>query len=231
MNLDKVFHSAHYTRHTCRRQEHLGTLNLPLDNKTVLEVGAGIGDHTGFFRDRGCRVVATDGKPENVAYMVKRFKNDSNIQVQILDVNVSHYHFSMNPFNIVYCYGLLYHLDTPDHALFILSRYCSEIFLLETQVSHSLEIDIISTTDSKLDPSGSLDNSGCLPSRKWVLATLKTYFPHVYMTTTQPWHEEFPIDWNIPPDNPISRAVFVASQKKLDNPWLSSAVLDYQKRC
>ena len=58
------FRSDHYQRHNRRRQEHLATLELPIAGRSVLEVGAGIGDHTAFFTDRGCRVTATDGRPE-----------------------------------------------------------------------------------------------------------------------------------------------------------------------
>ena len=231
MNLEKVFQSDHYMRHTQRRQEHLATLGLPLDQKTVLEVGAGIGDHTSFFRDRGCGVVTTDAKPDNFTYMRERFKTDSNIQVQLLDVLVQHYEFMDNPFDIVYCYGLLYHLDFPEMALHILSGYCTGLLLLETQVSAASVYEIKSTQDSKSDPSGSLDNVGCLPSRKWAMVALKRYFPYVYMTVTQPWHEEFPIDWTVPSENPISRAVFVASRKKLEYSTLSSEVRSFQERC
>jgi hypothetical protein len=51
-----VFHSAHYQRHNQRRQEHLASLGLDISGATVLEVGAGIGDHTSFFLDRGCQI-------------------------------------------------------------------------------------------------------------------------------------------------------------------------------
>ena len=231
MNLEKVFQSDHYMRHTQRRQEHLTTLGLPLHEKIVLEIGAGIGDHTSFFRDRGCGVVATDAKPDNVAYMVKRFKDDSNVQVQIFDVNITHHLFQTNPFDIIYCYGLLYHLEFPEMCIHRLSRYCKELFLLETQVSHTGGCDIQTTHDSKTDPSGSLDNVGCLPSREWVLTTLNRYFQYAYMVNTQPWHEEFPIDWTKPHDNLISRAVFVASRRKMDHSCLSLNVLDHQERC
>ena len=43
------------------RQSHLASLGLDLANKRVLEVGAGIGLHTPFFRERGCEVTVTDG--------------------------------------------------------------------------------------------------------------------------------------------------------------------------
>src|ERR1700682_5619401 len=56
---EQHFHSSSYLRHNASRQEHLATLGLDLNNKSVLEVGAGIGDHTTFFLDRGCEVLCT----------------------------------------------------------------------------------------------------------------------------------------------------------------------------
>lgn len=67
------FINDEYQRHNRRRQEHLASLALPLANKTVLEVGAGIGDHTSFFLDRQCRVTVTDARAENLDYVKARF--------------------------------------------------------------------------------------------------------------------------------------------------------------
>ena len=49
------FHTDHYLRHNQRLLEHLATLGLPIAGRTVLEVGAGIGDLTSFFLDRAIR--------------------------------------------------------------------------------------------------------------------------------------------------------------------------------
>src|SRR5258707_9415172 len=37
-------------------QQHLASLMLDLEHQRVLEVGAGIGLHTGFFEDHGCSI-------------------------------------------------------------------------------------------------------------------------------------------------------------------------------
>jgi hypothetical protein len=44
-----LFHSPDYIRHNARRLEHLASLRLPIHDATVLEIGAGIGDHTTFY--------------------------------------------------------------------------------------------------------------------------------------------------------------------------------------
>lgn len=68
----REFHSDYYLRINQRRLEHLATLPLPLAERSVLEVGAGIGDHTSFFIDRGCTVTITDAREENLAIVGRR---------------------------------------------------------------------------------------------------------------------------------------------------------------
>ena len=81
---EKDFWSGHYTRHNQRRQEHLASLNLSIAGRTVLETGAGLGDHTGFFLDRGCNVIVTDARPENLRRLRQRLPS---CQVEFLDLD------------------------------------------------------------------------------------------------------------------------------------------------
>jgi hypothetical protein len=52
---EKQFLAPHYRRINARRLEHLIELGLPLQQRSVLELGAGVGELTSFFLDRGCR--------------------------------------------------------------------------------------------------------------------------------------------------------------------------------
>ena len=54
---------------------HLASLGLSLEGRRVLEVGAGVGHLSGFFLERGCDLVVTEGRPENVAELRRRFPN------------------------------------------------------------------------------------------------------------------------------------------------------------
>lgn len=55
---------------------------MDLAGATVLEVGAGIGDHTSFFLDRGCQVVSTEAREDNLDILRTRYPN---IQIKHLD--------------------------------------------------------------------------------------------------------------------------------------------------
>ena len=100
---EEIFWSPLYQRHNQRRQEHLASLELDLAGRTVLELGAGVGDHTSFFLDRGCDVIVTEPRPENREVIRARHGGE----VSSLDLE---HPGDPVPADIVYCYGLLYHL-------------------------------------------------------------------------------------------------------------------------
>src|SRR5260370_14028844 len=115
------FWSNEYIRHNQRRQEHLATLGLPLAGKTVIEVGAGIGDHTSFFVDRGCQVIITEVMPANAAILKRKYPD---FRVELLDLD--NFDPALNdPAEIVSCYGTLYHLRRPAEAIAALSKCCT----------------------------------------------------------------------------------------------------------
>ena len=68
------FHSDHYLRHTARRLEHLASLKIRVAGMSVLEVGAGIGDHSHYYLDRGCDVTITESRLENLAHLRSRYQ-------------------------------------------------------------------------------------------------------------------------------------------------------------
>lgn len=220
------FHGWHYLRHNQRRQEHLASLGLTLNDRTVLEVGAGIGDHTSFFLDRGCTVVATEGRPENLALLRQRYPD---LPSAVLDLDNPDPSFSETA-EIVYCYGTLYHLSRPAEAIEYLAARATDMMLLETCVSPGTDERLNLVEEDVDNPSQALRGRGCRPTRPWVKSRLAEFFPHVYMTTTQPWHEEFPLAWSFQPDERLVRSVFVASRQPLGSPVLTKEIPELQTR-
>jgi SAM-dependent methyltransferase len=223
----EAFLGDHYQRHNQRRQEHLATLALPLERRSVLEVGAGIGDHTSFFLDRGCRVVATEGREGNLAILRKRHPD---IEARLLDVE------DVDPpekrvFDIVYCYGLLYHLSKPSEAIAYMAQRCGDLLLLETSVSYGDHEAINPVVEPAHNPTQSVSGAGCRPTRPWVYRELRKHFDHVYMPMTQPYHAEFPLDWSKPDKSAsLTRAIFIASRGPLANALLMEGIPARQVR-
>lgn len=216
------FASQLYQDHNRARLEHLATLDLPLTNRSVLEVGSGPGDHTGFFLERGCTVVSTDSRQECCDALTARYPS---VQAHTVDMNCPDLS-RFGTFEVVYCYGLLYHLENPTNALSEMSKVCSELLLLETCVSHYPSADKLNIVPETADFTQSSTGKGCRPDRRWLFDRLKTHFEYVYQSRSQPRHREFPLDWTQPPTGLVSRAVFVASRKPLEETRLSPSMLE-----
>lgn len=222
------FHSDGYLRQNARVQEHLSSLRIPVAGKSVLEVGAGIGDHSHYFIDRGCKLTITEGRPENLAYLRRRFPA---LDVRHLDLEHPAT-LADAPFDVVYCYGLLYHLSDPHKALQFMSANSKTTLLLETCVSFGDDEAIHPTWERMQNPTQSLCGTGCRPTRPWIFRTLQKLFDFVYIPITQPNHECFPVDWTDPGRHTghLSRAVFIASRGPIDNDLLADKLLMHQRR-
>lgn len=128
-------------------------------------------------------------------------------------------------FEIVYCYGLLYHLKNPHVGIEFMASHCSDLLLLETCVSYGTEAALNPWREPAEAPTQSVSGQGCRPTRSWVFDELKKYFEYVCMPITQPNHEEFPLDWHNPAENNLlTRSVFIASRNQLHNSLLSSSI-------
>lgn len=226
----REFRSDEYLRHNARRLEHLASLALPLAGNRVLDLGAGIGDHAGFYLDRGCSVTAAEARPENLAVLSTRFPNVPTVR---LDMETPQ-PVAGSPFDVIHCYGLLYHLRNPQAALEFVNAHCGRMLLLETCVSFGAEKAINLLAEPQANPTQAVSGMGCRPTRGWVFAELQRHFAYVYIPKTQPNHREFPLDWTAPEKHRalsgLQRSVFIASRTPLAHDGLCEHLLDVQIR-
>jgi hypothetical protein len=222
------FHANQYLRHNARRLEHLASLGIPVTGLSVLEVGAGIGDHSHYYIDRGCRLTITEARTENLQYLRRRYPT---CDVQFLDLERPS-RVNGSPFDLAHCYGLLYHLKHPQQALIFLSQSTKRMLFLETCVSFGEEEEIHLTQEAGDDPTQAYSGGGCRPTRAWIFKQLQSLYKYVYLPTTQPNHEEFPLDWTRPKEHKhdLQRAIFIASQERLENEKLALSLLLKQLR-
>jgi SAM-dependent methyltransferase len=209
------------------RQQHLASLGLDLDGKKVLEVGAGIGLHTPFFLERGCDVTVTDGRPENVAEIARRLPQ---ARTAVVDMEIDRSLADLGRFDIVYCYGLLYHLSNPERALARIAEVCDGQLLLSTAVSPGNYDELLLVRDPDYF-NQALSGIGCRPTRQWVLNRLRMLFGHAYIPRTQPDHVDFPTDWKQPPIQLMYRSTFIGSRTPLGLPSLEESVPQQQATC
>jgi len=215
-----VFESEAADRINRARMGHLATLGLPLQGRRVLDVGAGIGKLARFFVDRGCRVVCVEGRAENVAVIRERY---ADVEAVVADVQTDAL-TAHGSFDVVFCYGLLYHTENPLATLRNLAARCGDLLLIETIVC-DFEKPVAALDDESAGTwNQSLSPLAMRPSPAWVTMALSRLGFHVYMPHTVPDYEDYQFEWKNNGDHsrdghPL-RAVFVGSRQALTNPAL-----------
>jgi FkbM family methyltransferase len=212
-----VFQEPEALRINRVRQEHLSSLGLELHGKSVLEVGAGIGLHTAFFEERGCDVLSTDGNPANVAEMLRLYPHR---KLGVLDLDRVVDLADLGSFDIVYCYGTLYHLRDPDGALARLARVCKGQILVETLVVPGSYPELHRVVEP-LSANQGIRGTGTRPTRPWVMSALRRHFGYAYATLDQPDFPDFVTDWQMIAHDGNLRAVFVGSKYPIQLPALT----------
>jgi SAM-dependent methyltransferase len=224
---EKQFLAPHYRRINARRLEHLVSLNLPIQNRTVLELGSGIGDLTTFFLDRGCTVTSIEGRAENIDVHKREFEIlnaaarwNGKLQFMQADLNKPG-GIDVRPHEVVFCYGLLYHLSNPEAFLQWLPEKTADLLILETMVTFDEEPTYKRVAEYE-NPSQALHRDAIRPSRRFVFDSIAKNFNFTYMPTTQPAHEQFPLQWQRETQDTgiSSRAIFIGSRKRIDSPLL-----------
>ena len=162
-----VFDSALYID---SRESRLRTLFRHIDvhslsAKRILEVGSGTGELGQAFVDAGCRVVSVDARPEYIEELKRRFPSR---EAYVTDVE----HWApeeLGYFDVVLCFGLLYHVSTPETFLAACGRLAPELYL-ETVVTDSMEP--VCPLVAEEGPDQAYAGKGCRPMPTWLRRVL-----------------------------------------------------------
>lgn len=173
-------------------------------------------------------MVAVDSRQECLDVLRQRYPEVATVQC---DLNSPETLLGLGAFEVVHCYGILYHLERPDALIAYIARVCSGIAIVETCVSRDTGEAVNVASEPQTDFTQSSTGRACRPTRQWVFNELSRGFGFVYLTKTQPNHPEFPIDWQDLAGTPeFIRSVFVASKQQFDLSSLSQVLLDQQDR-
>ena len=201
------------------RLDHLASLGLAVNGRSALEVGAGVGHLSRFFLERGCRLVTTEARPENVAELRRRFPD---VRSEVADVEDSL--APLGRFEIVFCYGLLYHLESPVRALRNMAEVCDDLLLIETVVCDS-PLPVARLDDETLTVSQALRGIAHRPSSSYLaLALNRIGFDYIYAATGRPEYPDYiwtpSGDGAFSRDGHLLRGVFVAARCAIDSAGL-----------
>ena len=100
--------------------------------KTALDAGAGLGYFSGLLAGEfALEVTAFDGRAENVELALER-----NPNVRFLVDDVEQFHsLAGESWDLLFCFGLLYHLENPFRAIRNLRAATKRYLLLESRVA------------------------------------------------------------------------------------------------
>jgi SAM-dependent methyltransferase len=217
-----VFDSADALGINKARMEHLDSLELPVAGKSVLDVGCGVGHLAQFFVERGCQVTCIDGREENIASLRSRYPG---LRAHVANVETDSLP-AFGRFDIVFCYGLLYHLENPIAGLRNVARVCDGLLLLESVITDHSEPILRLIDEPSETPNQTLASVASRPSPSFIaMALTRVGFRYVYGAKRPPAHPDFQFEWRnnleCSRDGHLLRCIFVASRKPLDRPALS----------
>ena len=207
------------------RMEHLDSLGLSLSGRSVLDVGCGVGHLAQYFVERGCRILCADARRENIERLQELYPGRKCCVFDLERQSLS----ALGEFDVVFSYGLLYHLENPFRALRELAGAARELLLLETIVVDH-ELPIVRMDEETQTFSQALHGIGCRPSPSFVaLALREAGIRHVYAPRIPPDHPDFRFRWrndlSTTRDGHPIRCVFVGSRE----PLLTSRLVELLK--
>lgn len=187
----EVFDGADAREINEARLGHLESLALPLDGRSVLDVGCGVGHLAQFFVARGCAVTCVDARAENVRGLRARYPDLHGRALNVETTPLA----PLGAFNIVFAYGLLYHLENPMAALRNMATVCTDLLLLETIICDSPR-PVLGLEDETTSVNQGLHGLGCRPSPSYVtLALNRVGFAHVYAPRRPPEYPDYHFEW------------------------------------
>ncbi len=216
-----VFDQPFYADITEARLRHLESLSYIFDNKTVMDIGCGIGRFTDFFLKHRCTLFSVDGRPENIQVMNKLYPA---VKTAVIDLESSDLTV-FGTVDVVFCYGLLYHLADPFGFIKNVRKICNETLIIETCITDSEDPVLRLVNEAQENVSQSIHGIGCRPSPSYIITCLRmSGFHYVYEPADFPAHKQFQYkkqnNFSHVKRGNLIRGIFIASHKKISAPNL-----------
>lgn len=214
MNTDWVFDNPRAAEFSEVRRRFvdlaLPRLRRQFEIRTALDIGCGIGYFSGYLADQGFAVEGIDGRAENVAEARRRYPT-ARFSVADFEADSPP---AAEPYDLVLCFGLLYHLENPVRAVRRLHTLTRKILLLETMVVPGEEpMCRLQWEPAAADQA--LKSVALVPSESFTITTLYgAGFANVFKPKAKLRGFEFQGDWR----HRRRRTLLIASTQPLTDP-------------
>jgi SAM-dependent methyltransferase len=213
-----IFDANHYEKLNVSRGAVVSGLLLELrpslDLQTAVDVGCGIGYFSGMLQSLGLRVTATDGRKENSEEAARRNPGISFEHYDAEDPALR----TLGRFDLVFCFGLLYHLQNPLLAMGHLHAMTGKLLLVESVIFPGSDpvmglVDEGPTEDQGLNHFAFYPTETCLEKMLF-----RAGFSFVYEFAIKPEHPGYHHSGSLPK----IRTMLAASNKPLQSGYLKA---------
>ena len=189
-------------QHTVRR------LKPAVGLSNAVDAGCGAGFFSQTLADCGLKVCGFDARAENVAEARRRFPQipfeQGDIEEQVI--------LQLGRFDLVLCFGLLYHLENPLRAIRHLRGLTEKCLLLESMCLPEEKPSMLLREEPRQEDQ-SLTDVACYPSEGSLVKMLyRAGFAAVYQVISLPDHDDF----RDTPEHARRRTVLLASVAAID---------------
>jgi SAM-dependent methyltransferase len=186
-----VFDRSHYDSLNRARGDVVRTILASVASehpiRTAIDVGCGFGYFSGLLSSLGFEVTAVDGREENVREAQRRFPAISSRVMDAEDAALR----SVGQFDLVFCFGLLYHLENPFLAIRHLRAISSDLLLVESVIYQGSDTIMGLVDECPQDDQG-LNHVAFYPTENCLIKMFyKAGFPFVYRVAAKPRHPEY----------------------------------------
>ncbi|EJZ20298.1 class I SAM-dependent methyltransferase [Rhizobium sp. Pop5] len=153
-----------------------------------IDVGCGPGWFSERLVKRGLDVLGLDGRDELVVAAAARVPKGKFITQDITNPNAVQ---DLQPAELVFCFGLLYHLENPFAAIRNLHRITAQYLFIETQIAPGEGNNLVLVSEGQNQTQG-LKFHAVIPSRRALVKMLYVAgFTSVHRYTGVVQHDDF----------------------------------------
>jgi 2-polyprenyl-3-methyl-5-hydroxy-6-metoxy-1,4-benzoquinol methylase len=214
-----TFDTPYYQQVTNSEIAHFDTMKIDIKNKRIIDLGAGVGRLTPIFTKEKNDLICVDGRKENTDIINKDYPA---IKTAVMDVELDDLK-QLGVFDIVFCYGLLYHVSDPHSLIRKISEICSDTLLLSTCVLDSDRPEMY-LLEEHPDNTQAM-HLACRPSPAYIRLALKhSGFKYLYEPVQIPAHPQYQQKLTNSREyiknSILFRKIFVASKKEITSSGL-----------
>lgn len=186
----------------------IAKLKQALSLSDALDAGCGVGFFSEVLAECGLNACGFDGRAENVAEARRRFPQIPFAEADIQDCSIG----GLGGFDLVLCFGLLYHLENPLLAIRNLRALTEKCLLIESMCLPEEKSSMLLRDEPRQEDQG-LTDLACYPSEGSLVKMLyRAGFSAVYRVTQLPEHDDF----RETSDHWRRRTVLLASFESID---------------